>query len=70
MFKLTTAQENHFQLLTIVTDYKLLIKIIFAEESQTEEIRKITHKTDAADEIVRINRMEIIIQDQTQIEVI
>ena len=42
----------------------------FAEVYQTEEFHKIIHKTDVADQRVRIIGIEKIIQDQTQIEVI
>ena len=50
-------------------DQNLLVETVFAEDRQIEEFHKIIHKIIIADPIVKIISIEIIIRDQTQIEV-
>ena len=69
MFQVKTAQENHFQIATTITDQNLPIEKIFVEDLQTEEIHKIIHKLDIVYQIVKITNIAIITQDQTHLEV-
>ena len=52
-FKLTTAQENHFQVATIILDYNHLMEINIAEDQQTEQNLKFIHKRDIADQLLK-----------------
>ena len=67
-FKATTAQENHFQIATIITVHDPPIELNFTEHNQREETHEILHKTNTADQIVRKISVELITQDQFQIE--
>ena len=70
MFKVITAQKNYLQIATAITDLNLLVELIFAEDPWTAKNRKIIHKTDFVDKIVRKTNIEIITKYQIQIDVI
>ena len=70
MFKVEIAQENNFQVAIVLIDYNPPIEIIFAEDHQIDEIQKLIHRMDIADQTARIISLETITLDQNQTEVI
>ena len=70
MFKVEIAQENNFQVAIVIIDYFPPIEIIFAEDHQIDEIQKLIHRMDIADQTARIISLETITLDQNQTEVI
>ena len=50
-----------------MADHNPLIQIILAEDHQTDEIHKIIHKIDIADQLVKTTNSKIIIFDQTEV---
>ena len=70
MFKVAIAQENNFQVAIVLIDYNPPIEIIFAEDHQIDEIQKLIHRMDIADQTARIISLETITLDQNQTEVI
>ena len=67
MFKVTTAQQNHFQIAKVVTDHNPSIEIIFAEDHEIDKIHKIIDKIHIADQTVKI--IKTFTLDQFKIEV-
>ena len=64
------VQENHFQITIIPLDNNYLTEITTAKNLHIKEIRESSHKTDKVNQTVKTINIEIIIQDQTQTEVI
>ena len=62
----TTALENHFQILQIIQETNHLIDLVIEVDHQNKEIHEVSHKIDIVDQIVKIFSIETTIHNQIQ----